>query len=43
MFHYNHGKIKVYTRHGNEVTYKYLELQYILYKYLFPIVSWTVR
>lgn len=26
LFHYDHGKIIIFTRHGNEVTKKYIEL-----------------
>ncbi|MCM3362549.1 DNA polymerase LigD [Niallia sp. MER TA 168] len=26
LFHYDHGKITIYTRHGNDVTVKYIEL-----------------
>lgn len=26
LFHYDHGKITIYTRHGNDVTLKYIEL-----------------
>lgn len=29
LLHYNNENIKIYTRHGNEVTYKYPELQTI--------------